>query len=194
MIPPILYIISGANGSGKTTFAMQYTQLHSLPFINADEIAKSINPDDLEKAKIQAGREFFKTFDSHLLENRSFAIESTLSGHYLKKIINRAKSLNYQIHIIYIYIDDTSPETNIQRVAARVLSGGHNIPRNDIVRRFHRSKFLFWTRYKYLSNKWILICNSGENFEEIAYWNGTDTTILNTLLFKNFFEGVTHDI
>ena len=35
-----LYIIAGANGSGKTTFAMTYSQLKNLHFINADEIAK----------------------------------------------------------------------------------------------------------------------------------------------------------
>lgn len=35
------YIIAGANGSGKTTFALNYVALNNLDFINADEIAKS---------------------------------------------------------------------------------------------------------------------------------------------------------
>ena len=36
-----LYIIAGANGSGKTTFALNYKELNNLHFINADEIANS---------------------------------------------------------------------------------------------------------------------------------------------------------
>ena len=35
-----LYIIAGANGSGKTTFALNFAKLEGLKFINADEIAK----------------------------------------------------------------------------------------------------------------------------------------------------------
>lgn len=42
-----LYIIAGANGSGKTTFALRYTALNELHFINADEIAKSYDPNDI---------------------------------------------------------------------------------------------------------------------------------------------------
>ena len=34
------YIIAGANGSGKTTFALNYKELNNLHFINADEILK----------------------------------------------------------------------------------------------------------------------------------------------------------
>jgi predicted ABC-type ATPase len=39
-----LYIVSGANGSGKTTFAKMLTEDLSLPFVNADEIAKDLDP------------------------------------------------------------------------------------------------------------------------------------------------------
>jgi len=35
-----LYIIAGANGSGKTTFSLNYKELNDLHFINADEIVK----------------------------------------------------------------------------------------------------------------------------------------------------------
>jgi len=39
-----IYIIAGANGSGKTTFATTYSQLKNLYFINADEISKKYDP------------------------------------------------------------------------------------------------------------------------------------------------------
>ncbi len=63
-----LYIIAGANGSGKTTFAMTYSQLKNLHFINADEIAKEYDPNDLEKYKIKAGKEFFRQLEVYLEE------------------------------------------------------------------------------------------------------------------------------
>lgn len=37
------YIIAGANGSGKTTFAKEFSKKKSLNFINADEIAKELD-------------------------------------------------------------------------------------------------------------------------------------------------------
>ena len=43
-----LYIIAGANGSGKTTFAKLFSKTNNLYFINADEIAKEL---DLEFQK-----------------------------------------------------------------------------------------------------------------------------------------------
>jgi len=38
-----LYIIAGANGRGKTTFAKSFAKMHGLHFINADEIAKELD-------------------------------------------------------------------------------------------------------------------------------------------------------
>jgi len=56
---PLLCIISGPNGSGKTTLAKELLENEKLEFLNADEIAKSINPNEVSKAYMQAGREFF---------------------------------------------------------------------------------------------------------------------------------------
>ena len=39
-----LFIVAGANGSGKTTFALNFSALENLYFINADEIAKEYDP------------------------------------------------------------------------------------------------------------------------------------------------------
>lgn len=192
MTTPILYIIAGANGSGKTTFALQFASKLNLPFINADEIAKSINPRDLEKVKIQAGRLFFDRLKNNLQQGHSFAIESTLSGHYLVKVIAQAKALNYHVHITYLYLHD--PAINIDRVKARVLAGGHNVPDLDVIRRFYRSKNLFWHRYRELSDQWILVYNSDDSFEEVAYGVSSEDTVLDQLLFDQFIKGLTHDV
>ncbi len=60
--------MAGANGSGKTTFAMNFSELENLKFINADEIAKTYDPNDIQKYKVKAGKEFFKELSLSLSE------------------------------------------------------------------------------------------------------------------------------
>ena len=55
-------------------------------------------------------------------------------------------------------LDD--PAMNIARVHERVLAGGHSIPESDIVRRFYRSKKLFWNNYQKLCDQWELFYNA----------------------------------
>lgn len=43
----------------------------------------------------------------------------------------------YETNLIYVGIEDV--EINIGRVATRVLAGGHNVPDEDIRRRYERS-------------------------------------------------------
>lgn len=55
-----LSIVAGANGSGKTTFALSYATFRSIVFVNADEIAKSLNPGNMEQEKFRAGKIFLE--------------------------------------------------------------------------------------------------------------------------------------
>ena len=133
-----LYIIAGANGSGKITFALTYTALNKLHFINADEIAKSYDPNDISKYKVKAGKEFFRQLEINLNGDKTFMIESTLSGKYLKDVIKKAKEKNFKVVIIYLFLE--TEDENILRVKNRVLNGGHDVPQDDIRRGYFRSR------------------------------------------------------
>ena len=161
-----LYIIAGANGSGKTTFAKSFAKFNNLYFINADEIAKELDPLNITKYQVKAGRIFFKELNEKLELKSSFVIETTLSGKYLIKYIEKAKSKSFKVELIYLFLE--KPQTNIVRVANRVLNGGHHIPKNDIIRRFYRSKEMFTKSYKNIVDSWSVYYNTDEIFEKVA--------------------------
>ena len=161
-----LYIIAGANGSGKTTFATSFANIHNLHFINADEIAKELDPENITKHQVKAGRIFFQELNKRRDENNSFVIETTLSGKYLIKYIKKAQAKGFEVELIYLFLE--KPETNITRVAIRVVAGGHHVPENDIIRRFYRSQQMFFDVYKDLVDRWEVYYNSNEIFEKIA--------------------------
>jgi len=179
-----LYIIAGANGSGKTTFALNYKELNDLHFINADEIAKSYDSNNLEKYKIKAGKEFFRQLNLSLNENKSFIVETTLSGKYLIKVIEKAKVNKFSIVLIYLFLENDSE--HILRVKNRVLNGGHNVPVEDIKRRYIRSRELFMNLYKNIVDKWILFFNGDDNYILVC----EDNKIQDEELYNKFVAGV----
>ena len=179
-----LYIIAGANGSGKTTFAKSFADIHNLHFINADEIAKSLDPGNITKHQVKAGRIFFGELNKRLSENNSFVIETTLSGKYLVKYIKQAQVNGFEVEMIYLFLEKYT--TNILRVENRVLNGGHHVPKDDIIRRFYRSKEMFWNVYKMLVDKWTVYYNSDEVFEKIA----TDEMVYDNAKWKSFRKDI----
>jgi len=179
-----LYIISGANGSGKTTFAKSFSKINNLNFINADEIAKELDENNLTKYKVKAGKIFFERLNHNFSLDKSFVIETTLSGKYLIKYITKAKNLDFQVSIIYLFLEN--PDTNISRVKNRVLNGGHHIPKDDIIRRFYRSKNMFYNVYKDIVDTWSLYYTSNEIFEKIA----NDNKIIDEEKYIKFLKDI----
>jgi predicted ABC-type ATPase len=177
-----LYIIAGANGSGKTTFAKSFASIHNMHFINADEIAKELDPENITKHQVKAGRIFFQELHKRLNEKHSFIVETTLSGKYLIKYIKQAQSNGFDVEMIYLFLE--KPESNISRVSHRVLNGGHHVPKDDIIRRFYRSKEMFMYVYKDLVDKWIMYYNSDEITEKIA----TEVMIYDTKKWQEFMK------
>ena len=101
-----IIIIAGANGTGKTTFAKSYMKENEYPFLNADEIAKSLENDGIEFPMLNAGKIFFNRLRDYISNNESFIVETTLSGNYINRITKRAKASGYAIKMIYMFVDD----------------------------------------------------------------------------------------
>ena len=84
-----------------------------------------------------AGREVLKRTADYLNRELSFAVETTLSSRGRVDLIRKAKSLGYEIHLVFIGLD--SPERCITRIRNRAALGGHIIPDADVRRRYARS-------------------------------------------------------
>jgi len=179
-----LIIIGGANGTGKTTFAIPYVKEKRFAFLNADEIAKKLEEKREKHAMIKAGRLFFQKLHKYLADGKSFVVETTLSGSYINKVAQKALDKGYKVSIIYIFVDDEA--ICVQRVKNRVLKGGHDVPLKDIIRRFGRSKKNFWQNFTKLANEWNLFYNGEEGFQIVATGNLKRYSVENDFLFSIF--------
>ncbi|MBF0198410.1 MAG: zeta toxin family protein [Planctomycetes bacterium] len=111
MTTPHTTIIAGPNGSGKTTFALKYLGLEEQPFLNADEIAKELSPEDVSKVQLTAGKEYFKRLNFLIIKKQSFIFESTLSGKGTTRIIEKLKQAGFTVSINYLFLE--TPEACI---------------------------------------------------------------------------------
>lgn len=136
---PTLCILGGCNGAGKTTLARELLpRLGLMRFLNADEMARGLSPLDPTLSAFRAGRLLLEEARSLIAAKASFAIESTLSGKTLVAMIREAKVCGYRILLHYIVIGSATQA--VARVALRVRLGGHDVPEEDVRRRFDRSR------------------------------------------------------
>jgi predicted ABC-type ATPase len=168
---PNLYIISGANGSGKTTTAKQILPhfLNVYEYLNADEIAAGLSPFRPESVAIQAGKLMLKRLNYFVEHQTDFAFETTLSGLNYLRFLKKCQTQNYQINLIYFWLH--SPDLAIARVRQRVASGGHNIPEETIIRCYYRGQKNLIQSYLVLCQTWIIYDNSTFPSQLVATYN-----------------------
>lgn len=165
---PKLYILSGCNGSGKTTAS--YMLLPELfgcsEFVNSDEFAKSLSPFDPAAASLAAGRLMVKKTQYLLKRNKDFCIETTLATRSLLNTIQTAKEKEYEVTILYFWLN--SVELALKRIRDRVAAGGHNIPEHIVRRRYDMGIQYFFNDYMGVCDRWVLADNSKTPFTVIA--------------------------
>lgn len=184
---PKLFVVGGPNGAGKSTFAHEFLLEHpDFIFLNADEIARDINPENVHDARIGAGRKFLTRLAELRATGTNLLVESTLSGISLAQQIKLFVAEGYHIGLIYVVV--SSAQLSVSRVAGRVLQGGHYVPPEDVIRRFGRSKKNFWQTYRLFADEWQLIMNQEGGFVYVAKFENHNLTILELQLFKQFLE------
>jgi predicted ABC-type ATPase len=158
---PQCFIIAGPNGAGKTTFALMFLPRYvgCVNFVNPDLIAKGLSPFVPQRAMIKAGRLVLQEIRRYTARRENFPIATTLSARVYLNEMRSLKSAGYSVHAFYLWIP--SPEFAIARIRNRVESGGHDVPEEDVRRRFRRSLVNFFGVYETLVDTLHLFDNSG---------------------------------
>ena len=174
-----LYLLAGCNGAGKTTaaFALLPGLLDCREFVNADEIAQGLSPFRPEAVSVLAGRLMLARLRELLAGGESFALETTLVTRHYLRFIAEAKEQGYKVRLLFFWLN--SADLAVERVAARVREGGHNIPEPVIRRRYEGGLQQCFGAYRTAVDDWLLFDNSDGVAELIAQGNFAGTTVAN---------------
>jgi len=131
---PIIVVLTGPNGSGKTTFYHMLLEPAGLRFINADLLARELHVDAYQAAKL--GDAIRRTLVG---QGESFVFETVFSDPVgdKRRFLQDAVRAGYAVVVYFIGV--SSPTVSEDRVALRVAKGGHDVPTEKLVARFPRT-------------------------------------------------------
>lgn len=138
---PVLIVIAGPNGSGKTTVTEQILRhewMEDAVYINPDIIAQERfgdwnSVDAVSKSIIYCE----ELREECLRERKSLIFETVLSRRDKVDYIRRAKEAGFFVRLFFVCTE--SPTINAMRIAKRVMQGGHDVPIKKIISRYKLS-------------------------------------------------------
>lgn len=163
----IYTIIGGVNGVGKSSLSGVLSAENSDLgiIIDTDKITAENGGDRIKGGKIAIER-----IENCLKRGINFTQETTLSGVRTLKTIQKARELNYFIRLYYVGV--SSSAESISRIANRVSKGGHDIPPEDVKRRYEK-RFDDLIKILPYCNEVIFFDNENGFAEKAEYKNGT---------------------
>lgn len=136
---PVCHVVAGPNGSGKSTFALEYLPAYagSIEYVNPDLMAQGLSPTDIRLSAMKAGKLTLTRIGELIEDGVSFGFETTLSGRGHLNLLADAKARGYAVHLYYLWMPSVVMLPT--RIRHRVLTGGHDVPQADVLRRYERS-------------------------------------------------------
>lgn len=155
--PPTVYVLAGPNGAGKTSL-YQYEAL-AVPRLNGD----SLYQQGLSVSEVEASlRQQLETW----LEQRiSFVIETNAASERDYALFGALKKAGYLLEFRYVGLESVA--VCQQRVAQRVLEGGHDVPPALIQQRYTNGLSLLKQHYR-IFDRLQLYDNTGTEAQQVA--------------------------
>lgn len=137
----MITVLAGVNGAGKSTIAGAYLESEGGAYFNPDVESRRIREDNpgLSEQEVNSrawhlGRDLLEL----AIENDDdYAFETTLGGQSITRLLLEAAERDRKLSVFYCGL--TSVELHLERVAARVARGGHDIPEDKIRARWKTS-------------------------------------------------------
>jgi predicted ABC-type ATPase len=136
MTRPVLFVLAGVNGAGKSSVGGHLLELRGLTWFNPDTFASeliAISGCDQATANVHAWNESMRRLDEAIAAGHTHAFETTLGGHTVAARIAAATRTH---DVIIWFCGLASPDLHVARVRARVAAGGHDIPEARIRERY----------------------------------------------------------
>ncbi len=136
MTRPVLYVLAGANGAGKSSIGGHLLERDGLNWFNPDTFTrecKAATGCGQEAANAHAWQEGMRRLDEAIAKGLNYAFETTLGG---KTVTARILEATKTHDALIWFCGLSSPELHIARVKARVVAGGHPIPEEKIRERY----------------------------------------------------------
>lgn len=186
---PHVIILAGPNGAGKTTTApvLLRDTFAVEEYVNADAIAHGLSAFAPEKAALEAGKIMLRRLRELAEKRRNFAFETTLASRSFAPWIKKLRENGYNAHLLFLSLPDS--QFAMDRVAARVRLGGHDIPKGVILRRFDAGLKNLFRLYIPIVTSWKLYDNTLPfSPQDIAEGRGKDIIVANCNRYESLRE------
>jgi predicted ABC-type ATPase len=133
---PVLFVLAGVNGAGKSSIGGHLLERQRLTWFNPDTFARelvAIAGCDQATANAHAWNESVRRLDEAVASGHSHAFETTLGG---RTVAARIAAATRTHDVMMRFYGLASPDVHVARVRARVAAGGHDIPEARIRERY----------------------------------------------------------
>lgn len=135
-----IVVLAGVNGAGKSSVAGAALEASGGVYYNPDLATRSYIEAGVSavEANSRAWRRGVEQLDQAIRAKTNYAFETTLGGRTVTRGLQDAAESGVRVRVWYVGL--ASPEKHIERVRARVLRGGHDIPEDRIRSRWTASR------------------------------------------------------
>ena len=183
---PVLIVIAGPNGSGKTTITskiLKHEWLEGAVYINPDQVAQDrFGNWNSPEAVMQAAQYCEEERETCLRNKESLIFETVLSSEGKVDFVRRAREEGYFIRLFFV--STNHPAINSSRIAKRVMKGGHDVPIPKIISRYQKS-IVNCKRCVALADRVYVYDNSIDDVDAQLLFRMTDGR-----LFKQYVEDI----